>query len=179
MDTTRPRSRSSSITARASSTPSGPSNAPALGTVSMCEKSTSVGASVSAAVRTPRMLPMSSVRVWRPACIIHESSRACAPCVARERNRRVVSPGTSVMRESSRQRAMTRAARVADVVDIAYARTTVASIVPCGSSVGTKMWLGLSRPKRVMSTSRLCLLGISMCTSSMMSVCPSAASAMA
>ena len=39
-------------------------------------------------------------------------------------------------------------------------RMTRASMWPAGSSVGTKIWLGLSCPKRARSTSRQCLLGM-------------------
>ena len=42
-----------------------------------------------------------------------------------------------------------------------------ASMVPWGSSVGTKISLGLSWPKRFRSTRRQCLLGMIMWTSSM------------
>ena len=95
----------------ASRTPRGPSKAPALVTVSMWEKRTKVGASACAEGRMARRLPASSVRAVRPAWRIHHARRVWASRVAGERKRRVVSPGTSVMRASSRQRAMMVAAR--------------------------------------------------------------------
>src|SRR5580698_3684917 len=58
-------------------------------------------------------------------------------------------------------------------------RRTRASMKPCGSSVGTKIWFGLSWPNRERSTRRQCLFGIVISISSISEMASSALSAIA